>query len=171
MLIELNENTQWEYVDVMRFSWESRQTSTLASRLFAGQLCLQAFLKIYVLHENSCFWILVPVWKKKRMVQKCVSFWGSQLSYLYKPFCVVTLQLSNRLLLLVLEWQKRCSGSEITWFFPFLTKNCYCYVPFMPHSHVILGMNPLYEWFSEKPLRYVKTCLIFCILYSRHITL
>lgn len=55
MLIELNENLQWEYVSVMRFSWESRQTSTLAILLFAGQLCLQMFLKIYIPHENACF--------------------------------------------------------------------------------------------------------------------
>lgn len=37
------------------------------------------------------------------MIQKCGSFGGSQLSYLYKPFHVVALQLSNRLMLLVLE--------------------------------------------------------------------
>lgn len=118
--------------------------------------------------ENSCFWILVPVWMKKRMIQKRGTFGGSQVSYLYKPSHVVTWQLSNRLLLFVLERQKRRSGSEITWFCPFLTENCYCHVLFMAHSHVILDMNPLYEWLSEKPLEYVKTCLIFCILCSRH---
>lgn len=81
-----------------------------------------------------------------------------------KPFYVVTLQRSQRVLLGLLEEKKLFRKWMITWcdlIFTILAKNFCCHIPLAPCSRVILNVNPLYEWFSEYPLRYVQICFIF----------